>query len=239
MKQNNHHHNKSMAALRAAIPITLPICAAFSFLGLSYGLYSASEGFSFWYPMITSALIFAGAMEFVTITLLLSPFNPVAAFLMALMVNSRHLFYGLSMLEKFRGTGWKKFFLIFGMCDETFAINCTVDPGKDIDKGYFMMWVTFLNQLYWVVGSTIGGILGNNISINTKGLDFALVALFMAIFVSQWQSSENHGPAIVGLVLPTICLIFIGPAHFIPPAMLLIIISFIIVYYKGSVRSHD
>lgn len=234
MNKDTAHTSGAWPALRAALPITMPICAAFLFLGLSYGLYSASNGFSFWYPMITSALIFAGAMEFVTITLLLSPFNPLAAFLMALMVNSRHLFYGLSMLEKFRGTGWKKFFLIFGMCDETFAINCTVEPEEDIDKAWFMTWVTFLNQIYWVVGSTIGGLLGNSLQINTKGLEFTLVALFLAIFVSQWQATENHAPALTGLALPALCLLLIGPERFIPPAMVLILATFIIVYYKGG-----
>ena len=110
-------NNKYTKALKAAFPLTLPICAAFLFLGISYGFYICSKGFSPWYPFFTSALVFAGSMEFVLVTMLLSPFNPLYCFFMALMINSRHLFYGLSMLEKYKNTGLKKFYLILGMCD--------------------------------------------------------------------------------------------------------------------------
>lgn len=178
-------NNKYSKALKAAFPLTLPICAAFLFLGISYGFYICSKGFSPWYPFFTSALVFAGSMESVLVTMLLSPFNPLYCFFMALMINSRHLFYGLSMLEKYKNTGLKKFYLIFGMCDESFAINCNTAIPEDIDKGCFMVCVNLLNQIYWVAGATIGGLLGNSLQINTKGLDFALVALFTAIFVSQ------------------------------------------------------
>ena len=120
-----------------------------------------SEGFSFLYPMFMSFAIFAGSMEFVTVNMLWGAFNPLQAFLMTIMVNARHLFYGLSMLERFKGTGRKKPYLIFGMCDETFSVNCTADIPKDADKGWFMFFVTFLNQMYWVLSSTMGGIFGS------------------------------------------------------------------------------
>lgn len=154
-------NNKYSKALKAAFPLTLPICAAFLFLGISYGFYICSKGFSPWYPFFTSALVFAGSMEFVLVTMLLSPFNPLYCFFMALMINSRHLFYGLSMLEKYKNTGLKKFYLIFGMCDESFAINCNTVIPEGIDKGCFMVCVNLLNQIYWVAGATIGGLLGN------------------------------------------------------------------------------
>ena len=211
-------NNKYSKALKAAFPLTLPICAAFLFLGISYGFYICSKGFSPWYPFFTSALVFAGSMEF------------------ALMINSRHLFYGLSMLEKYKNTGLKKFYLIFGMCDESFAINCNTVIPEGIDKGCFMDCVNLLNQIYWVAGATIGGFLGNSLQINTKGLDFALVALFTAIFVSQWQSTENHTPAVLGIVIPLVCLVLIGPQSFIPPAMLLLLLVFITAYYKGGIK---
>lgn len=226
--------NKYRAAFKAAFPLTLPICAAFLFLGISYGFYICSKGFSPWYPFFTSALVFAGSMEFVLVTMLLSPFEPLYCFLMTLMVNSRHLFYGLSMLERFKGVGLKKFYLIFGMCDESFAINCSTNPPPGIDKGWFMAFVTLLNQIYWVTGATLGGLLGSSLQINTKGLDFALTALFVAIFVSQRQNTEQHGPAIVGIIVPLLCLFVLGPRNFIPPSMLLIISIFIFAYYKGA-----
>lgn len=135
-------------AFKAALPYTLPICVGFLFLGMSYGFLMRSKGFSVGYPLFMSMFIFAGSMEFVTVNLLLSAFHPLSAFLLALMVNARHLFYGISMLDKYEHTGWKKFYLIYGMCDESFSINCTVTPPEDVDKGWFMFFVTFLNHLY-------------------------------------------------------------------------------------------
>ena len=228
--------DKYKKAFLAAFPLTLPICAAFLFLGFSYGFFICSKGFSPWYPFFTSMLVFAGSMEFVLVGMLLSAFNPWYCYLMTLMVNSRHLFYGLSMLEKFKDTGWKKIYLIFGMCDESFAINVSTSPPEGVDKGWFMTFVTLLNQIYWVVGSTIGGIMGSSIKINTQGLDFALVALFVAIFVSQWQNCTNHYPAIIGILLPLGCLVILGPQSFVPPAMLLMLILFITAYYKGGIK---
>ncbi len=229
--------NKVWPAFRAAFPLTIPIAAAFLFLGFSYGFYICSKGFSVWYPFFTSALVFAGSMEFVLVTMLLGNFEPIYCFLMTLMINSRHLFYGLSMLEKYKGTGWKKFYLIFGMCDESFAINVTVDPPAEIDKGWFMTWVNLLNQLYWVTGATLGGLIGSSVNIDTTGLDFSLVALFLAIFVSQWQNAQSHSPALVGLFASLLCLLLIGPESFIPPTMALIIVIFVTAYYKGGIKA--
>ena len=147
-------------AFKAALPYILPICVGFLFLGMSYGFLMRSKGFSFIYPMLMSFFIFAGSMEFVTVNLLLSAFNPAHALLLALMVNARHLFYGISMLEKYKNTGFKKLYLIYGMCDESFTINCTVLPSPDVDKGWFMFFVTMLNQIYWVSGATLGALLG-------------------------------------------------------------------------------
>ena len=228
--------DKYKKAFLAAFPLTLPICAAFLFLGFSYGFFICSKGFSPWYPFFTSMLVFAGSMEFVLVGMLLSAFNPWYSYLMTLLVNSRHLFYGLSMLEKFKDTGWKKIYLIFGMCDESFAINVSTSPPDGVDTGWFMTFVTLLNQIYWVAGSTIGGIMGSSIKINTQGLDFALVALFVAIFVSQWQNNTNHNPAIIGIILPLVCLVILGPQSFVPPAMLLMLILFITAYYKGGIK---
>ena len=129
-------------AFQAAFPYTLPICVGFLFLGMSYGFMMRSKGFSFLYPLFMSMFIFAGSMEFVTVNLLLSAFHPLSAFFLALMVNARHLFYGISMLGKYENVGWKKFYLIYGMCDETFSVNCTAKIPEDVDKGWFMFFVT-------------------------------------------------------------------------------------------------
>ena len=213
-------------AFKAALPRTLPILVGFAFLGMSYGLLMRSKGFSFIYPMFMSMFIFAGSMEFVTANLLLADFNPIYAFLLALMVNARHLFYGISMLEKFDGTGWKKPNLIFGMCDETFSINCTADLPPDVDKGWFMFFVTLLNQIYWVVSSTVGSLLGYVIHFNTKGIEFVMTALFVVMFLGQWDKKENRVPALVGLIGTAVCLPIFGSKYFIVPAMVLIVAAF-------------
>ena len=193
--------NPKIKALKAAFPHTIPILMGFLFLGLAYGFYMNSKGFSFWWPLLMSATIFAGSMEFVTVSLLC----------------------GISMLERFKGTGRKKWYLIFGMCDESFSILCSTKPPKGVDKGWFMVFVTLLNQCYWVAGATLGGILGSFIPFNTQGIDFVMTALFAAIFIDQWKSQKNHLPALVGLAVPAVCLIVFGPDQFILPSMALIL----------------
>lgn len=210
-------------ALKAAFPYTIPIFAGFWFLGLTYGIYMNVSGFSFWYPMLMSLTIFAGSMEFVAVNLLLGAFNPLQAFLLTLMVNARHLFYGISMLDKFRGTGKKKPYLIFGMCDESFSINYTANIPEDVDKGWFMFFVTLLNQLYWFFGATLGGICGSVIHFNTEGLDFVMTAMFVVIFLEQWLKEKNHVPALLGLALPAVCLLLFGADNFMIPSMLAIL----------------
>ena len=143
-------------AFKAAFPYTLPILAGFSFLGMAYGIYMNASGFSFVYPLCMSFLIYGGSLEFVAVEMLLSPFAPVQVLIMALLIQARHLFYGISMLDKFKGMGWKKYYLIFGMCDETFSVNYTADIPEDIDRGWFMFFVTLLDQLYWGLSATLG-----------------------------------------------------------------------------------
>lgn len=210
-------------AFTAAFPYTIPIFAGFWFLGMTYGIYMNVSGFSFWYPMLMSLTIFAGSVEFVTVHMLLGAFNPLQAFAMTLMINARHLFYGISMLDKYRGTGWKKFYLIFGMCDESFSINYTVDIPKDVDRGWFMFSVTLLNHFYWFSGATLGGIFGSLIHFNTEGLEFVMTAMFVVIFLEQWLKEKDHRSGILGLVLSGICLAAFGPDNFIIPAMLAIL----------------
>lgn len=213
-------------AFKAALPYTIPICIGFLFLGMSYGFLMRSKGFSFIYPMLMSFFIFAGSMEFVTANLLLSAFDPIYAFFLTLMVNARHLFYGISMLEKYKNVGWKKFYLIFGMCDESFTVNCTVTPPSDVDKGWFMFFVTMLNQIYWVSGATLGALLGYIIHFDTKGIEFVMTALFVVMFINQWEEKNTHKSALIGLGCSTICLLIFGSERFILPAMVLIILCF-------------
>lgn len=212
-------HNSIKKAFKAAFPYTIPIFAGFWFLGMTYGIYMNVSGFSFLYPMLMSITIFAGSMEFITVDLLLGSFNPVQAFLMTLMINARHLFYGISMLDKFRGTGLKKLYLIFGMCDESFSINYTAKIPPDVDRGWFMFFVTLLNHFYWFSGSTLGGIFGSLIHFNTEGLDFVMTAMFTVIFLEQWLKDRQHISALLGLGISLLCLWIFGADNFIIPSM--------------------
>lgn len=206
-------------AFRAAFPYTIPIFAGFWFLGLTYGIYMNVSGFHFWYPMLMSLTIFAGSVEFVAVHMLLGAFNPLQALAMTLMVNARHLFYGISMLERYRDTGALKPYLIFGMCDETFSINYTAQIPEGVDRRWFLFFVTLLNHFYWFSGSTLGGLFGSLIHFNTEGLEFVMTAMFVVIFLEQWLKEKTHTASLLGLGLSLLCLIAFGSENFILPAM--------------------
>lgn len=214
---------KIKAAFFAAFPNTIPILAGFLFLGIAYGIYMNQSGFKFYYPMFMSFIVFAGSVEFATVSWLLGSFDPINIFFLTLMINARHLFYGLSMLEKYNIPGWKKLYLIYGMCDESFSINATVDVPKDIDKGLFMFFVTMLNQIYWVAGATIGGIFGSFISFDTKGIEFVMTALFVVIFLENWLKEKDHSASVIGLFISFICLTIFKGTNFIIPSMIIIL----------------
>ena len=210
-------------ALKAAFPYTIPVMTGSLVLGISYGVLMTASGFPFWMPMITSLFIFAGSMEFVLVNLLLSGFNLLQAFLMTLMINARHLFYGISMLERYRGMGFKKLYMIFGLTDESFSVNCVTDPPEGVDRSWFMFFVTLLDHGYWFLGTTLGGIFGSLVHFNTEGLDFVMTAMFVVIFLEQWKKDRNHLSAFLGLALPIICLLIFGADSFMIPAMLAIL----------------
>ena len=213
-----------LKALKAAFPHTIPILTAFAFLGMAYGLYARVSGLGFIYPLLMSLLIFGGSLEFVTVTMLVAPFAPLQAFLMALLIQARHMFYGIAMLDKYRGMGLKKYYLIFAMCDESFSINYTADIPKDVDKGWFYFFVSALNQSYWVISAVLGNILGGFLNMNIQGIDFVMTAMFVVIFLNQWFKEKHHISAWIGLGVSTLCLIIFGPDSFLIPSMVCIIL---------------
>lgn len=228
---------QKIKALKAAFPHTIPVMTGFLFLGIAYGILMNSKGYNFGWSILMSIFVFAGSMQYVAINLLSVAFNPLNALLMTIMVNARHLFYGLSMLEKFKGTGKKKPYLIFGLIDETFSILCSTEPPEGVDRGWFMFFITLLNHIYWVTASALGGILGSMFSFNTKGIDFVMTALFVVIFINQWKSQKQHSPAVIGIAASVLCLLLFGSGSFIIPSMILIIGALIIFrkpFEKGA-----
>lgn len=210
-------------AFCAAFPYTIPIFAGFWFLGIAYGIYMNTSGFSVWYPMIMSLTIFGGSLEFVAVTMLLAPFAPWQTLIMTLMIQARHLFYGISMLDRFRGLGWKRIYLIFGMCDETFSINYTAEVPTGVDRGWFLFFVTLLNHFYWFSGATLGGLLGPLLAFNTEGLDFVMTAMFVVIFLEQWRKEQKHYTALIGIGAAAVCLLCFGADAFMVPTMIAIL----------------
>ena len=211
-------------ALTYAFRASLPIMAGYGFLGLTYGIYMHELGFSFLYPMLLAITVYAGSAEFLLGNMLLGSFNPLQTFLMVLMVNARHIFYGLSSLETFKGLGWKKFFLIFGMSDETFALTSSTQIPEDVDRGWFLLWLTWLDEFYWVAGATLGGLTAEWFRIHLHGLGFVLTVMFTAIFADNWTREQNHVSSISGLMITGLCLIIFGADNFIIPSMVVILV---------------
>ena len=231
----DENKGKIKKAFVAAFPHTIPILAGFLVLGMSYGVYARASGFSFWYPVCMAVVIFGGSLEFVAVSMLLGAFAPVQTFLVALMIQARHLFYGISMLERYKGMGWKKFYLVYALCDETFSINCAVRPPEDVDEGWFMFFVSILDQAYWLAGTTIGAVLGGVIPFSTEGLDFAMTALFVVIFLDQWRKEKKHYTGVIGVLSAAACLLVFGADSFMIPTMCCIL-CFLTVFRKPIER---
>lgn len=235
MRTDKSAQGKWKAAFRAAFPLTLPICVGFLFLGMSYGFLMKSSGFATIWTAAMSLFIFAGSMEFIAMNLLVASFNPIYSFLLTLLVNARHLFYGISMLERYRGMGWKKPYLVFGLCDETFSINCTAKVPDGVDRGTFYLIVTMLNQCYWVTGAITGSLLGNILTFNTEGLDFVMTALFTVMLVNQWEEKKDHRPAIAGIAASLLCLLVFGSDIFLIPTMAAIVLIFALMAKREAI----
>ena len=184
----------SSMALRAAFPATIPVMTGFLCLGTAYGLLMQSKGYGPGWSVLMSAIAFGGSMQFVAVTLLTTAFDPVQAFLLSVMVNARHMFYGLSLLDKYKGLGKVRAFLIYVLCDETFSLVSTLEPPEGVARRDFYFWISLLDYLYWITGTALGGLLGSFLTFDTTGLDFALTALFVVLFLSLIHISEPTRP---------------------------------------------
>lgn len=206
-------------ALRAAFPCTIPVMMGYLFLGIAFGVLLVQKNISPIWAFVMSAFIYAGSMQFVTLELLSSAFSPLSALIMTFMVNARHIFYGFSMLEKFKKLGRFRPYMIFSLTDETYSLLCGIEPPENVDRKWFCFFLSALDHLYWITGSCIGAVAGNLISFDSTGIDFAMTALFLVIFTEQWESSKNHLPALLGLGITLMCRIVFGADHFLLYAM--------------------
>ena len=226
------------AAFKAAFPPTIPVLTGYLFLGTAYGILMSSNGYGWPWILLMSIFVYAGALQFVGIHLLTVTFDPLNAFLIALAINARHLFYGLSMLEKYSGTGKVKPYLIFGMTDETFSILHSTKPPPQMEKSIFMLAVTVLNQSYWLLGGIIGGIAEPFLTFDTRGLYFVMTAFFVVIFINLWRAQKNHLSALIGLGAATASLLVFGAERFIIPSMIVIVVC-LTLFHKRVAKGVD
>ena len=189
---------EKIKALRAAFPHTLPILTGYLALGAAYGVLLSTKGYGVVWALLTSTFIYAGSMQFVSVGMLGMGFHPLSACLMTLMVNARHFFYGIAMLDRLGGTGRLKPYLIFAMSDETFSLLCSSPPPEGVSRKWFLFFTALLDHSYWIAGSVAGGLLGGLVSFNTAGIDFVLTAMFVVIFINQWEATSNHLPVLIG-----------------------------------------
>lgn len=209
--------------IKKALKDTIPVLSGYIVLGMGFGVLMQAKGYGFWWVFAMSALIYAGSMQYLAIDLLCGGASLISAALTTLMVNARHLFYGISMIDKYKGTGKKKPYLIFALTDETYSLVCSGNEDKSDSERYrYYFLVSVFDQIYWVAGSLIGVLVGEIIPFSTEGIDFALTALFVTVFVEQWKSTRDHIPAIVGVLASVLCLVIFGAGDFLIPAMLLI-----------------
>ena len=222
---------------KSALTATLPVTAGYLILGFGFGIIIKANGYSIALAAAMSIFIYAGSMQYVAIGLMTGGASLITTALTTLMVNLRHLFYGISMLEKYQNTGKAKPYLIFALTDETYSLVCGELPNiLPEDRTRYELLVSLLNHLYWITGSVAGAFAGSLISFNSQGIDFALTALFLTVFTEQWLSARKHGPALIGLGASIACLLLFGAEHFLIPAMLVIALA-LSLYKEGE--NHD
>lgn len=205
---------------------TLPVLTGYMVLGIGFGILMKTNGYEIWHAFAMSLFIYAGSMQYVAIGLMAGGASLLTIALTTLMVNARHLFYGISMLDKYKNIGPCKPYLIFALTDETYSLVCNGKPDlADKEKKDYYLWTSFLNHGYWVTGSVIGALLGSILPFNSEGIDFALTALFLTVFLEQWLTNKKHTPALIGVGASVMCLILFESDKFLIPAMLIIALA--------------
>ena len=224
-----------MKTIKKALVSTVPVLSGYMVLGIGFGIILKSKGFGVLWALAMSGCIYAGSLQYVGINLMAGGASLIAVALTSLMVNARHLFYGISMIDKYQGAGSRKPYMIFALTDETYSLVCDGKGGMSEEEYHrYCFFVSLFDHIYWVTGSVIGSLLGDIIPFDTTGIDFALTALFITVFVQQWLTSKDHRPAIIGVVCSVVCIAIFGPADFLIPAMVLITAALCLIRGKGT-----
>ncbi len=212
-----------LGAFRAALPRTLPVLAGYLVLGVAFGLLLNSIGLGVFWAAAMSILVYAGSAQFLAVSLIGASASLPQVALLTFLLNFRHFFYGLSMVSRYQGVGKRKLYLAFALSDETYAILAGALPPAQVDPADYYFAVSLLDQCYWVAGSLIGATVGQLITFDTTGVDFAMTALFVVLAVEQWKSARRHAPALFGVCCGVVCLLIFGPDLFLIPALAAIV----------------
>ena len=220
--------------VKEAFVASIPVMMGYIVLGMAFGMFLESNGYSFFYAFFMCVFIYAGSMQFVAINLLVSGASFINVVIMTFLINARHLVYGLSMIKKFEDMGAVKAYMIFSLTDETYSLLVSAKAPEGCLAQYYLFFISFFDQCYWVLGSLIGGLVGSLLTINTTGFDFAMTAFFVVIVVDQYLNSTKHLYTYIGFGISIVCLLIFGSDAFIIPSMIGIVFSLIYVYDKGG-----
>ena len=230
--------SNTKSPLREAFIATTPVMAGYIVLGMGFGVLLSTKGYGPLWALAMSGFIYAGSMQYLTIDLLTGGASLITAALTTLLVNARHLFYSISMVEEYRGLGKRKPYAIFALTDETYSLVCQDDHPTQEERHRYAFWVSVMDQIWWVSGSMIGSLLGEIIPFDVTGIDFALTALFLTVFIEQWLSTKDHASAIIGVAASVLCVILFGGDNFLIPAMLSILIALTILRHVRKEDAH-
>lgn len=210
-------------AMRRAFPYTVPILTGYLFIGLAFGVMFAGMGYNVLWAVLMSLIVYAGSGQYLAVNFFVPGYSFLQAIFLTLMVNIRHVFYGLSLVDRYNRFGRRRWYLIFGMTDETYSLICTTKVPEDVDEEDFLLSVTLLNHIYWIAGTAIGSLAATAIPFDSTGIDFAMTALFLVLFIEMWMSRGNRMPEVLGLSAALACLLVFGTDNFVLPTMLLVI----------------
>ena len=200
---------------------SIPVLCSYIFLGIAYGITMHSCGFAWYWSLIISLIVYTGAYQFVLITFLSNGVSLITMIITALLMNSRQSFYALTFIKDFNAMGNKKLFMIHSLTDETYAVDCTLSHLPESRRHQMMFWVGLFNWIYWSTGTLLGGVIGELLPFDLEGIDFCMTALFVIIFIDQWEHLRDHRPALCGLVVGVLCLLIFGQANFMLPALII------------------
>lgn len=221
-------------AFRPAFAVTVPVLCGYLFIGFAFGVMLRDAGFAPPWAFLSSLTIYAGSGQYLLVSLLSANASLVTVAVMTLLLNCRHIFYGLSFLEQFQQMGKAKPYMIFSLTDETYSLLCSLKTPEGVDPSAMRFAIALLDQSYWIIGSVIGAVIGGVLPFDSTGIDFAMTALFTVIFVEQWKSNKCHIPAFLGLGAAAVSLALLGPDQFILPAMLAICVMLVAMRGKLS-----